>query len=214
MGIQRDRKASARQELLRLRRLLSAADRKAADCHIQEAIVNYAAAFCAQRTVDDAQGTPTIALYRSIRGEVDVWPCAIGLWQQGWRVVVPKTTTSAGVLSFVTVHADAQWAPGPYGILEPVAGSASGSNGDGTEIQAAEIAVYIVPGLGFTLAGVRLGYGGGYYDCWFDQTGALGQRVGAAYGCQVVGDLPIEAHDVRMDALVTEQGVSQCIPGR
>ena len=66
--------------------------------------------------------------------------------------------------------------------------------------------VVAVPGLAFTKAGARLGYGAGYYDRWLaENTSAL--RVGLCFEFQLCGDLPEAPHDIPMDAIVTESGV-------
>ncbi len=82
----------------------------------------------------------------------------------------------------------------PLGVREPVAGE------DGF----CEVA--LVPLLAFDGEGYRLGYGGGYYDRYLARNPAT-VRVGLAYAGQAVEALPREAHDVPLDALVTERGV-------
>lgn len=64
----------------------------------------------------------------------------------------------------------------------------------------------ITPGLGFTRAGARLGYGRGYYDRWFDRHQA-DARIGVCFELQVVAELPTETTDVPLDMLVTEKQV-------
>jgi 5-formyltetrahydrofolate cyclo-ligase len=65
----------------------------------------------------------------------------------------------------------------------------------------------IVPGLAFTSAGDRLGQGGGWYDRFLSETRADCVTVGVCFAEQVVGELPVEAHDVRVDHVVTDSGV-------
>ncbi len=62
--------------------------------------------------------------------------------------------------------------------------------------------VVFVPLLGFTEHLERLGQGGGHYDRWLaahPQTVA----IGLAWDVQLLDALPVEPHDVRMDAIVT-----------
>ncbi len=66
--------------------------------------------------------------------------------------------------------------------------------------------VVIVPGTAFTAAGDRLGQGGGWYDRFL-----LGIRpdcvtIGVGFEPQLVDALPTEAHDVRLDRIVTDAG--------
>ena len=66
----------------------------------------------------------------------------------------------------------------------------------------------VVPGLGFTANGERLGYGKGFYDRWL-ATHPSACRIGFAYAAQVLTALPGEAHDERLDLLVTEDGITE-----
>lgn len=62
---------------------------------------------------------------------------------------------------------------------------------------------FLVPGVGFTLRGQRLGRGRGYYDRFLEnQTGI---KIGLAWSGQLKEDLPVESHDCHMDFIVTEK---------
>lgn len=62
----------------------------------------------------------------------------------------------------------------------------------------------IVPGLAFTRTGQRLGQGGGWYDRFLADVECV--TVGVCFAEQVLDDLPIEAHDVAVDVVVTDAG--------
>ena len=64
----------------------------------------------------------------------------------------------------------------------------------------------VVPVLGFDDDRYRLGLGGGYYDRFLaGQAQAL--KIGLAYECAFVsGGVPREAHDIRLDRIITESG--------
>lgn len=71
----------------------------------------------------------------------------------------------------------------------------------------------VAPGVGFDASGGRLGRGGGFYDRFLAGDGAGGVRacvVGAGFAASVAERVPTEAHDRRMDAVVTEAGVLDC----
>jgi 5-formyltetrahydrofolate cyclo-ligase len=68
--------------------------------------------------------------------------------------------------------------------------------------------VVVVPCLGFTASGFRLGYGGGYFDRWL----ALHPHVTAVGAAWSVGELSVvefaaQAHDHPLMLIVTERGV-------
>ena len=65
----------------------------------------------------------------------------------------------------------------------------------------------LLPGLAFDARGRRLGYGGGFYDRLL--SGSLSPRawlVAGAFEVQMVEEVPMDEHDVPMDAVVTEGG--------
>jgi 5-formyltetrahydrofolate cyclo-ligase len=66
-----------------------------------------------------------------------------------------------------------------------------------------EIACFVIPGVGFSRDGLRLGRGGGYYDVTLKQVPGAA-RLGVGFDLQLVEALPREPHDVPLDAVVTE----------
>ncbi|MEY4984381.1 MAG: hypothetical protein RIR62_2647, partial [Pseudomonadota bacterium] len=69
--------------------------------------------------------------------------------------------------------------------------------------------VVIVPLVGFDARGYRLGYGGGFYDRTLAGLRARHDvlAVGFAFAAQELAEVPIDAYDQRLDAIVTESGV-------
>jgi len=70
-----------------------------------------------------------------------------------------------------------------------------------------QIDLFVVPGLGFTPDGKRLGRGGGYYDATLKAGSVSSRRVGLAFAEQIVDDLPTNEDDVDVDLVVTENEV-------
>ena len=81
----------------------------------------------------------------------------------------------------------------------------------GNEIPAEprDIRTVIVPLLAFDRGGHRLGYGAGYYDRFLEAHPHL-LKIGLAFACQEVTDLPADAHDIRMDVILTEDEHIDC----
>ncbi len=70
--------------------------------------------------------------------------------------------------------------------------------------------IVLTPLLAFDQAGYRLGYGGGYYDrslAWLRRQSAAVIACGLAFSGQEVKAIPHDAHDQRLDWIVTEKGV-------
>ena len=75
-------------------------------------------------------------------------------------------------------------------------------------IDPAEVELALVPGLCFDRRGVRLGRGTAYFDELLRELPGT-TKVGITAAALVVNELPEEPHDVRMDFLATEDGVSK-----
>lgn len=66
--------------------------------------------------------------------------------------------------------------------------------------------VVIVPGVAFCADGRRLGQGGGWYDRFLPRLRPDAVTIGVCFAECLVDDLPVEAHDRRVDHVVTERG--------
>jgi 5-formyltetrahydrofolate cyclo-ligase len=75
--------------------------------------------------------------------------------------------------------------------------------GVGLLFSPSEIQGLLIPGLGFSLDGVRLGRGKGFYDRYLSKF--RGQRVGVCFESQIFSQLPVEAHDEKVDFILTEK---------
>jgi len=68
--------------------------------------------------------------------------------------------------------------------------------------------VLLVPCVGFTDAGHRLGYGGGYYDRWLGaHPDATAIGIAWSFSRIDLASFAAEPHDVALTLIVTEQGV-------
>ena len=112
-------------------------------------------------------------------------------WASTRRVVLPRVEGDA--MRFYACRPDAL-VFGAFGILEP--------QGE-RPCPAGEIDLVVCPGVAFTADGRRLGRGRGYYDRYLGDPAFRGFRVGVCYAHQLVDDLPVEPHDMRMDRVIT-----------
>jgi 5-formyltetrahydrofolate cyclo-ligase len=136
----------------------------------------------------------TVALYAAEAFEV---PTDL-LWANH-RVCLPRVNRGSKVLAFHQVASPAELVPrGKFQLLEPRDGSPL--------VRLDEIDVWVVPGVGFTPQGDRLGRGAGYYDSTLGHARKDALKVGLAFECCVVERLPTEPHDLQMDEVVTELG--------
>jgi 5-formyltetrahydrofolate cyclo-ligase len=135
-----------------------------------------------------------LAGYLPIRTEVDPTP-VMAAWEG--PVGVPVVEGAGQPLRFRAWHPGCAMIEGPFGIPIPESGA---------EV---EPDVLIVPLAAFDRRGVRLGYGGGFYDRTLAKLKASAEvhAVGFAYAAQEEKLLPFEMTDVPLDAVVTEEGV-------
>ena len=66
------------------------------------------------------------------------------------------------------------------------------------------IDVVIVPGTAFTRDGHRLGQGGGWYDRFLQTVRPDCVTIGVAFSEQILDEVPVEAHDIPVHAVVTD----------
>jgi 5-formyltetrahydrofolate cyclo-ligase len=150
-----------------------------------------------------------IAIYASMREELDTAPLIARALERGCRVFLPKIERRTGRIHFVETRLDSSHSTNHLGILEP----------QGTaRVEARFLNLVLLPLVGFDDRGMRLGMGGGYYDRTFAFRNLHGawrgpRLVGLAYAFQQLPSITAAAHDVRMDAVVTDKGVVRCRTG-
>lgn len=142
----------------------------------------------------------TVFLYHPFRDEPDVWALALQL--KHTVVALPVMAKSGrGTMVFVRVESQTTLVPNRFGILEP-------EHSEQTVVQPSDNTLVVVPALAVDQSGVRLGYGGGYYDRYFGglEAGKKPILAAAVYRESLVTQLPYEAHDLRVNYVVTEDG--------
>ena len=132
--------------------------------------------------------------YMAMRTEIDPMPAMAA---HPGPVCVPVIIGKAQALKF------REWSPG-CAMVAGEFGARIPAEGGWTQPE-----VLIVPLVAFDARGYRLGYGGGFYDRTLELL--RGRRktvaIGFAFSAQEMPEVPIEATDQRLDAIVTEQGV-------
>lgn len=133
--------------------------------------------------------------YMPMRSEIDPLPAmAVHPGPVGVPVIVAK----AAPLRFREWSPGCRLVEGTFKALVPEEGAWL------------EPEVVIVPMLAFDARGYRLGYGGGFYDRTLEGLRARGKvlAVGFAFAAQEVAEVPTDQFDQRLDAVVTEKGVT------
>lgn len=145
----------------------------------------------------------TLAGYAAADGEVDLTLIFQDLWRMNREVALPVINRLSGRLDFYRHTADKPLVRGRFDILVP--------NLHAQHLPMLRIDLMLVPLVAVDSRGTRLGMGGGYYDrTLVSLPHQLRPRlIGVAHACQVSEDvLPHDAWDIRLDAVVTEMGIT------
>lgn len=193
-------KAAVRRQLREMLAMTNEADRHSKS-------LAAATALCGTREFADAR---TVMLFLSTPHEIDTASIALRAWQAGKTVVVPKVSWDQRRMLPVEIHSlQAGMTTTGAGVREPIAGK---------PIPLDLIDLVVVPGLGFTTSGYRIGRGMGFYDRFLAQPDFIGASCGLSYEEQIVAELPVLDHDVPLCMLATDQGIrrfaSNCIESR
>ena len=151
--------------------------------------------------MDEFQVAGTILLYVSARSEVCTLPFVSEMLASNKRVVVPYCLPDR--LQLFRLERMDELSLGTWGILEPN----EALRRSRSEIEIGSIDFVFVPGLAFDRRGGRLGHGKAYFDRLLKDARPDATLAAIAFECQLVEQVPMEAHDVWMDLVITEAAV-------
>ena len=179
-----DKKVELRRSFREKLKLMSAEERTGASAQI------------CQRLLEQAmwQTARSVLCYVPTAGEPGIWPLVIEALGQGKQIAILRYVAAGDeYVPCLIREADRDLEPGRFGILEP---SMSCPKFDLKQLDLA-----LIPGIGFSLNGGRLGRGKGYYDRLL--AAFSGFKCGVAFDCQLADDFPLEPHDVRLNCILT-----------
>ena len=136
-------------------------------------------------------GAKNILLYNALPDELPT-ECMLNKWDKEKNLFLPVVDGENLIIKrydkeFVRV--------GAFGIIEPL----------GDNVDSKIIDFIIVPGVAFDKNLNRLGRGKGYYDRLLSESNAFFAGVG--YHIQVLDNIPVEEHDIKMNCIITEREI-------
>ena len=139
-----------------------------------------------------------VGAYVAMAGEADPHLILKKLALMDCTFAFPRVAAKKKPLEFHLWQAGRELVKSAFGVLEPA-----------SDWPPAHPSILLVPMLAFDKDGYRLGYGGGFYDMTLGALRAAGdtRAIGVAFAGQEVANLPREAHDQRLDMIVTESGI-------
>jgi 5-formyltetrahydrofolate cyclo-ligase len=179
-------KSHLRQEALSRRRGLDPATRALLTARLVERGVAYANQVRAR----------VVSLFSPIGDEPDALALLAALRAHGFATALPITVGAGKPLVFRL------WRPG-----DPIVRGALGISEPGPDAPAVDPDLLFVPLAAFDRRGHRIGYGAGHYDRTLRRLRAAGpiHAVGVTYSACEVEAVPDEAHDERLDFILTER---------
>ena len=145
-----------------------------------------------------ARADKAIGAYWPIKGEFDALP-ALFRWTEADEercIGLPVIDKLTKQLSFQMWFPGCEMEDDAYGIPKP------------KDTPVFHPTLLLVPCVGYGNGGVRLGYGGGFYDRTLASLQPRPYTVGLAYSFGYVPWLEAEPHDMPLDAVLTEDGVA------
>ena len=138
-----------------------------------------------------------IALTKSMEIEFSTKNIVTLARSQGKQIVVPITLSNRQ-MRFAYWNSETEFRKNPFGVEEPI---------NPIWVNEEEIDLVIVPGLAYSKKGERLGFGGGYYDCFLSQ--GKYDTVSLAYMEQIYETALwfVEEFDIPVEWLITTEGV-------
>ncbi len=134
-----------------------------------------------------------VMTYAAMGDELDLGSVNDRLAAAG-RLVLPRVEGRR--LAAVPAGSGERLVRSSFGVAEPC----------GAELPATALAAVIVPGLAFDARGYRIGYGAGFYDRFLPLVDPHAATIGVCFAAQVVGRVPVDAHDVAVGIVLTEAG--------
>ena len=128
--------------------------------------------------------------------EIDVTPLLLRTLEAGKRIALPRTY-GKGLMNFHYVTSLDELESGAYGILEP--------REDAPLYEDVPATLCLVPGILFDRTGLRIGYGGGYYDRFLRDHEV--NTLGIIYRSFVLPSVPGGRYDRHVSAIATERGI-------
>ncbi len=141
----------------------------------------------------------TVMFYVDVRTEVRTRQALPTALASGQRIVVPYCVD--GELELFHLESMDELELGMYRILEPKGELRTVA---AKRVPVEELDLIIVPGVAFDRLGGRTGHGKGYYDKLLEHARPEAPLIALAFECQLFPEIPMQAHDIFMDLVVTE----------
>ena len=170
-----------RQAMKEKRRAITPSFRKTASSKITNTVLEL------------CESSECVMIYMSAFKEPDTYELLKKLIDLKVRICVPVSDTNTLTITPALISSVTDIKKGAYGIYEPTSVM---------PVNICDIDIVFIPGIAFSKKGDRLGFGKGYYDRFLSEFHGL--KAGICYDFQVIDDIPVSEHDIKMDLIITE----------
>lgn len=179
-------KKSLRKQMKDLRDSISALEKETYDQNIFSKVI----------TSPFYRESENLFIYVSFGSEADTHRIIEKAIKDNKTVYVPKVINRTEGMAAVKINSISELKASRFGMLEPEIIS--------EEAKPWQLDLMIIPGLAFDKRGGRLGYGAGYYDRFLSEAKAEAYKIGIAYSCQIIDEVPMEEKDFFIDSIITD----------
>lgn len=138
-----------------------------------------------------------IFTFVSFKSEVDTHRFINHGLEDNKIICVPRVPSKQEGIEVYRINSFSDLHRGYFGILEPA--------GDCRRVDSHDIGLILMPGLAFDRKGGRIGYGGGFYDRFIGNMNREVVKLAIAYHFQIIDDVPVDEHDIRVDGIITDE---------
>lgn len=152
-------------------------------------------------SLEEFKNSKTVFIYMDFKNEVRTREIIDILFKENKAVVIPWTDTAKTEIIPVEIKdLENDLVRNSFGYLEPKKENLK-------EVKVEDLDLIIVPGVVFDKKLNRIGFGKGYYDRILKRKRSDTLAIAIAYEFQVLDHIPHQAHDVKMDAIITEASI-------
>jgi 5-formyltetrahydrofolate cyclo-ligase len=138
----------------------------------------------------------TILIFMDFRNEVQTRPIIEFLISKKKKILLPKIDNPSHTMTLHALSNLKDLKRSSFGILEPTSL---------VKISEEAIDLIFAPGLAFDLKGMRLGYGGGFYDQLLLKIKPSTPVIALAFDFQIVDQVPHDHKDIPINGIITEK---------
>lgn len=148
-----------------------------------------------------------LSIYLSMTGEVSTEGILRDALQQGKKCYIPRYDSKSSYMDMVRLHSWEEYESLPltrWKIKQPPLSQTCEK-----ALESGGLDLILVPGLGFTAEGHRMGRGRGYYDTYLakcrDSQASPPNTLALAFKEQVLPEIPTDENDIKIDVVLTAE---------